>query len=166
MSLRNRTNRVATAILSTITFGALAASPRAAAESNAKQSQSAPIVFFDIAGQDTDKMRAFYSEVFGWQIGAEKNGASPFNISAASPLPGVLRKEAATKVPPNETLIYLGVTDITATLAQVVAQGGGIVYPRIEVPGVVVMALFKDPAGNRIGLVEMENGKAKVPKTK
>jgi hypothetical protein len=26
-----------------------------------------------------------------------------------------------------------------------------------------VLGLFKDPAGNSVGLVEMENGKAKVP---
>jgi hypothetical protein len=31
------------------------------------------------------------------------------------------------------------------------------------VPGRVVLGLFKDPAGNSVGLVEMENGKAKVP---
>jgi hypothetical protein len=34
---------------------------------------------------------------------------------------------------------------------------------RFEVPGVVVLGLFKDPDGNPMGLVEMENGKAKVP---
>jgi len=28
----------------------------------------------------------------------------------------------------------------------------------------VVLAVFQDPAGNSVGLVEMENGKAKVPK--
>ena len=35
--------------------------------------------------------------------------------------------------------------------------------PRFEVPGDVILGLFKDPAGNRVGLVEMENGKAKMP---
>jgi len=32
------------------------------------------------------------------------------------------------------------------------------------VPGRVVLAVFKDPAGNSVGLVELENGKAKIPK--
>jgi len=31
------------------------------------------------------------------------------------------------------------------------------------VKGVVILALFKDPAGNPMALVEMENGKAKIP---
>jgi len=38
-----------------------------------------------------------------------------------------------------------------------------VVFPRTEVPGVVVVALFTDPAGNRMGLVEMDGGKPKVP---
>ena len=55
------------------------------------------------------------------------------------------------------------VDDITATLARVKERGGTIRYPRFEVPGRVVLAVFKDPAGNSVGLVELENGKAKVP---
>lgn len=44
------------------------------------------------------------------------------------------------------------------------ASGGTIRYPWTEVRGRVVLGMFKDPAGNSVGLVEMENGKAKVPK--
>ncbi len=32
-----------------------------------------------------------------------------------------------------------------------------------EVPGVVIRGLFKDPAGNPMGLVEMLDGPPKVP---
>ncbi len=35
--------------------------------------------------------------------------------------------------------------------------------PRLEVPGVVVLGLFRDPAGSPMGVVEMENGKHSVP---
>jgi predicted enzyme related to lactoylglutathione lyase len=125
--------------------------------------QPASVVFFDIAGQDTAALRLFYNKVFGWSIGAEENLASPFTVVVTPQLQGILRKEDASKVPPNEVLLYLGVADITVTLASVVANGGSVVYPRIEVPGAVVMGLFKDPAGNRFGLIEMEGGKAKVP---
>ena len=34
---------------------------------------------------------------------------------------------------------------------------------RFEVPGVVVLGLFKDPAGNPLGLVEMDGDVPKVP---
>jgi len=56
------------------------------------------------------------------------------------------------------------VDDINATLAKVKDRGGTVRYPRFEVSGRVVLAVFKDPAGNSVGLVELENGKAKIPK--
>jgi uncharacterized protein len=125
--------------------------------------EPAPIVFFDIAGQDIDGLRNFYNVVFGWNIGEEQNLASPMTVAVSTPLQGVLRREAAGNMPPNEVLLYLGVADITKTLADVVANGGSVVNPRFEVPGVVVLGLFTDPVGNRFGLVEIENGKAKIP---
>ena len=60
-------------------------------------------------------------------------------------------------------MIYVGVADITATLAKVQAAGGSVVFPRLVVPGTVVIGMFKDPAGSKVGLVEIENGKPKVP---
>jgi predicted enzyme related to lactoylglutathione lyase len=74
-----------------------------------------------------------------------------------SPLPANIGKGEA------ETIVYVGVDDITATLARVKERGGTIRFLRLEVPGRVVLAVFKDPAGNSVGLVELENGKAKVP---
>jgi predicted enzyme related to lactoylglutathione lyase len=64
-------------------------------------------------------------------------------------LKGTIRQD------PPETLIYLGVPDINAALKKIEAGGGQRVLPRMVVPGVVTLALFKDPAGNRMGLVEM-----------
>ncbi|HEY5411796.1 MAG TPA: VOC family protein [Caulobacteraceae bacterium] len=113
----------------------------------------APIVFFDIAGPDMAKQAAFYSAVFDWDV-APGGG---FTAPAAPSLAGTLRADPADKV------LYLGVEDVTATLAKIVAHGGQIVSPRFEVKGVVVLGLFTDPAGNRLGLVEMAGGKPKVP---
>ena len=116
-------------------------------------SMPAPIVFFDIAGPDLAKQAAFYRAVFGWEIAPDGR----FSAAAAASLPGTLRADPADKV------IYLGVEDVTAALARVEANGGKIVAPRFEVKGVAVIGLFTDPAGNRMGLVEMANGRAKVP---
>ena len=107
--------------------------------------QGAPIVFFDIAGRDSAALSEFYSEVFGWDIG----GDGSFSVTAMSPLDGLIRQD------PSEKRIYLGVEDIAATLIQVEAKGGTVDAPRFEVPGVVVLGLFKDPAGNPMALVEM-----------
>jgi predicted enzyme related to lactoylglutathione lyase len=62
-----------------------------------------------------------------------------------------------------ERVLYVGVPDINATLAAVKAHGGSVVFGRMAAPGVAILALFKDPAGNRMGLVEIANGKPIVP---
>ncbi|MFI4976715.1 MAG: VOC family protein [Caulobacterales bacterium] len=121
----------------------------------------APVVFFDIACPDLATQRAFYSTVFGWDIAADGS----FTVPAASPMPGLMRVEAASG-PLQERIVYLGVEDINTTLAKIQANGGSVVYPRSVVPGVVILAVFKDPAGNRTGLVEIKDGKPIVPPAK
>ena len=113
----------------------------------------APIVFFDIAGPDMARQAAFYRTVFDWDVAPDGRFAAP----ATAPLSGTLRADPADKV------LYIGVDDVAATLAKIEANGGKTVAARFEVKGVVVLGLFTDPAGNRLGLVEMEGGKPRVP---
>jgi uncharacterized protein len=120
---------------------------------NEDSGEPAPIVFFDIAGPDSAKLHKFYSDLFGWNISSD----GKFTTKVVSPLPAAIRKD------PAEKRIYIGVKDVTAKLAEIKAKGGKIDVPRFEVPGVVVLGLFRDPAGNPLGLVEMKDGKPKVP---
>src|SRR5262249_39002292 len=117
------------------------------------KSMAAPIVFFDIAGPDAAALNQFYSELFGWDI----SGEGRFTTTSISPLPATPRQD------PAEKILYIGVDDVAAKLAEVEAKGGAIALPRMAVPGVVVFGLFTDPAGNRMGLVELQDGKAKIP---
>ncbi|HZM97293.1 MAG TPA: hypothetical protein VFB92_27930 [Vicinamibacterales bacterium] len=114
----------------------------------------APVVFFSIFGPQGEQLQQFYSGLFEWKIAP----SGDVMTAVSSPLPASIGKGEA------ETIVYVGVDDINATLAKVKERGGTIRYPRFEVPGRVVLAVFQDPAGNSVGLVEMENGKAKVPK--
>jgi hypothetical protein len=120
----------------------------------------APIVFFDIAGPDLARQAAFYKAIFGWDAGPTGGLAVP----SVSPLPGNLRVEQPSQGPIAERVLYVGVPDIDATLEAVRAHGGSVVFGRTVAPGVVILALFKDPAGNRMGLVELDaSGKPIVP---
>ena len=114
---------------------------------------TAPIVFFDIAGPDSKQLRKFYADIFGWESANSGNFTTP----VVSPLPATFRQD------PAEKILYIGVDDIAETLTQVASHGGSVDAPRFEVPGVVVLGLFRDPAGNRMGLVEMRGGKPIVP---
>ena len=113
----------------------------------------APVVFFSLFGPNGSELQRFYADVFDWKVAAGGDVAT----TVTPPLTGTIGQGV------TETIIYVGVADVTATLQKVVARGGTIRYPRFEVPGRVILGVFKDPAGNSVGLVEMENGKAKVP---
>jgi predicted enzyme related to lactoylglutathione lyase len=113
-----------------------------------------PLVFFDIVGPDGPVLQAFYEDVFGFTIGADGG-----TMTTATPaMRGLIGQDAAAR-----TMLYFGVDDVSAALRAVEANGGSIDAPRFEVPGVVVLGLFRDPAGNRVGLVEMLDGRPKVP---
>ena len=114
----------------------------------------APIVFFDIAGPESAKLADFYAKVFAWNAGPDGN----WSIAVTPPLTGALRAGD-----PTEKRLYIGVDDVAAKLTEIAANGGTIDGPRFEVPGVVVLGLFKDPAGKPMGLVEMQDGKPKIP---
>jgi predicted enzyme related to lactoylglutathione lyase len=134
-------------------FLALVLSPGLVTASPQAPASPAPIVFFDIAGPDSARLSKFYSELFTWKIGTDGGFSAP----VTTPLQAVIRQD------PAATVLYVGVDDVTATLNKVVANGGTVVFPRLVVPGRVIIGMFKDPAGNQIGLVEMKDGKAKVP---
>jgi predicted enzyme related to lactoylglutathione lyase len=115
--------------------------------------QPAPIVFFDIAGPDSAQLKSFYADLFAWRI----SDTNQMNVPVRQPLPASLRMD------PAEKRIYIGVADVARKLEQIKAHGGTVDAPRFVVPGVAILGLFKDPAGNPMGLVEMAKGKAKVP---
>ena len=115
--------------------------------------QAAPIVFLDFASPDDAALRDFYSTVFGWEFDAE--GQADLEV-----LPSI---RAAIRRDPAEKRVYLGVADVTQTLDAIEANGGTVEQPRFEVPGVVVLGLFRDPAGNPMGLVEMDGDRRRIP---
>ena len=112
-----------------------------------------PIVFFDIAGPDDAVLREFYARVFDWQSDA----GGQLSVPIMSPIDTAIRKD------PAEKRLYVGVSDVNAALADIEAAGGSVDVPRFEVPGVVVLGLFRDPAGNPMGLVEMDGDQPVVP---
>ena len=114
---------------------------------------AAPIVFIDIAGPDDGRLRDFYASVFGW----ETDAAGKFAAPTATPVHGAIRRD------PAEKRLYIGVSDVAACLALIETSGGTVDEPRFEVPGVVVLGLFRDPAGNPMGLVEMDGERPRVP---
>jgi predicted enzyme related to lactoylglutathione lyase len=125
--------------LTGLSAGALLIPPHAPSWSG-----GAPIVYFEIAGPETQALKTFYATVFAWEIDANATIAA----SSTGGVRGGLRQD------PPEKLLYLGVSNIDQTLQHIADAGGKTIVPRTVVPGVVTFAIFLDPAGNRMGLAE------------
>ncbi len=112
-----------------------------AATADGAPMSGSPIVFFDIAGPDMARLKAFYADNFGWNIAASGGISTPG-------LPGTLRQD------PPEKIIYIGVGDLDAAIAKVKASGGTIETPKLPTPTGETFVLIRDPAGNRMGMVQ------------
>jgi predicted enzyme related to lactoylglutathione lyase len=113
----------------------------------------APIVHFEIIGKDAAKVKAFYSELFGWKIGDLMPDMGNYGLidpESSGLAGGVGQSDDGTA----RSTVYASVPDLQATLDQVVALGGAVVMPPTEIPGVTTLALFTDPDGNIVGLTK------------
>ncbi len=103
---------------------------------------------------DPAKAAVFYSELMGWsrsempmgEMGTYtlfKQGDAMVAGMMKSPMPGI----------PSHWLAYVGVDDVDATARDIAANGGKVVAPPMDVPGMVRFAVAMDREGAAFGIV-------------
>ncbi len=109
-----------------------------------------PVVHWEIRGQDTDKLAAFYGPLFNWPIGEGKVRTIPAGIGAPDAGPGgaIMRSETPGIV------LYIQVLNLRATLDRVPELGGAVTREPFDLPSGVTLAWITDPEGNRLVLVQ------------
>lgn len=115
------------------------------------------IVHFEVNAPMGGKqaLQEFYRTIFGWQVipsGPMEYGLLPAPEDGDSGIGGAV--DESERGP--EVLVYIGVNGIADYLAKAEANGATVVQPVVVIPGMVTMALFRDPAGNLMGIVENE----------
>jgi len=110
------------------------------------------ITHIDIPVSDLEQAKAFYSQVFGWQISAPPGFEdypmwhAPNKISGGGLAP---RSEGFTQ--PRS---YVEVDSIDGTLAKVTQIGGRVLMEKSPISDTSWWAIFADPDGNEVGLYE------------
>jgi predicted enzyme related to lactoylglutathione lyase len=113
----------------------------------------APVVHFEIeGGGDPAALRQFYAALFDWQI--DVHPPMEYGLVHTNAGEGIDGGIGPSQDGSSATRFYVQVPDINATLAAVEAAGGKTVMPREVMPGMVTLAMFADPQGNVVGLVE------------
>ena len=107
-----------------------------------------------VQADDVERARAFYATVFGWRF--EAWGPPGFfrietGTAEAPGIEGALYARTTPRRGDDAMVGYrctVGVPDLDATTAAVVANGGRIRAERSTIPGVGSLIEFADPEGN------------------
>ena len=118
---------------------------------------AAPVVHFELHSSDSDATQKFFSELCDWTIDADnpmKYGL--VRTEAGSGIDGGIASAQDGPAGGTGIVVYAEVDDLQAYLDKAESLGGKTVMPVTEIPGMVTLALFTDPEGNRFGLVKSE----------
>jgi predicted enzyme related to lactoylglutathione lyase len=118
-----------------------------------------PVVHFEVIGRDGDKLRSYYSELFGWEIDADNEMKY-----------GVIQREGNTSSEgigigggiggpgpddyPGHVTFYVEVPDVEAALEKAESIGGTRVFGPETIMEGIELGQFTDPEGHVIGLVK------------
>ena len=119
------------------------------------------IVHFEIPADDVEKLKKFYSLLFGWKIEKMPGQVEYYGIytvpmdEKGMPLrPGVnggmMKKQNAE----HKAVNYIQVESVDEYMKKIESLGGRIVVPKMEVPGIGWWALALDPEGNQFAILQ------------
>jgi hypothetical protein len=110
-----------------------------------------PVIHWEIGGREGEKLARFYEDLFGWA--PQPAGEGYWLIAPEPPGIGGGILEAQGELPAHVT-IYVHTRDLEETLDRVTIAGGRTIRDPQPIPGIGRFALFEDPEGNVIGLLE------------
>lgn len=109
-------------------------------------------IWYELLTKDAGKAKAFYDSVCGWNIDAEPapGGMDYRMINAGDGQAGGVMQLNADMIAGGAKPVwlgYLGVDDVDASVAAVVAEGGQVHLPAFDIPDVGRLAMVTDPQG-------------------
>lgn len=110
-----------------------------------------PIVHWELMTADPERAKAFYQRVFGWKFTSAGPEYELIDTGEA-PGGGLLRRPPPVEKSALNT--YFAVDSVDRTLRDAVEAGATVIVPRMEVPDVGWFAMFLDPEGIAVGVME------------
>lgn len=116
------------------------------------------VAFVVLAANKLAESRAFYSDVFGWKLNPM---SAELAIGMATSGPSMTLR--ANLPDATQTLVpFIGVPDVEAALARVVAAGGSVERAPWSLPMIGTLARFKDPSGTVYGLTAAAGAQPRI----
>jgi uncharacterized protein len=121
-----------------------------------------PVVHFEVTGEDPEKLRSFYGDLFGWEFDTRAPVApvisEPGNYgfvdrnttSDGTGIPGGVGGGAGYD---GHAIFYVGVPDVEAALQRAESLGGKRrMGPEVNTGADLAIGQFTDPEGHLIGV--------------
>ena len=108
-----------------------------------------PVVWFEVMGQDADKMRRFYGDLLGWSF----NTDNPMNYGMVEAGEGGIAGGIgqAPEGGRGWVTFYTKVASLERAVEQAEALGSTVLVPITNLPDTRI-AVVTDPEGNAVGL--------------
>jgi predicted enzyme related to lactoylglutathione lyase len=115
------------------------------------------VVHFEVSGEDPRRLREYYAKLFDWEFDTDSPVAPSVSeagnygfLNSDAGIPGGIGGGAGY---PTHAIFYVGVEDVGAALTHAESLGGTrVMGPERNPSGKLVVAHFRDPEGNLIGL--------------
>jgi predicted enzyme related to lactoylglutathione lyase len=128
---------------------------RAAAKAAARPPAKAPakhqVVHWEIQSPAPERLHSFYADALGWEI--DTNNPMRYGMVASGGPRGIDGGIGGTQGTSSRVLVYAMVPSIPPVLERIGSLGGKTLMPRTDI-GPVIMAIYEDPEGNAMGLIE------------
>ena len=113
-----------------------------------------PVVHFEIGAADDRPLLAFYGELFGWGLRAVPGvNYTLVDTRGGGGINGGIGRSGTGEA---WATFYVEVDDPQAFLDRAEALGATTVLPATEIPGMATFAMFDDPDGLLVGLMQGE----------
>ena len=113
------------------------------------------ITWLEVASTDVPASGEFYRKLFDWPIVTDvATNYTMTSFGRGHTGIGFSPVDETQGVAPGSVLVYVDVDDIDAAIARAKKLGAPIYVDKTELPTVGWMAIFGDPGGNRIGVIE------------
>ena len=114
-----------------------------------------PVAWFDVGAADEAPLKPFYAELFGWRLQPASERYT--FLATGGGIPGGIGRSRSGDA---WLTFYVAVADLQASLDKAVALGSSVVVGVTDVAGALRFAMFNDPDGLLIGMIQLGAGVA------
>jgi predicted enzyme related to lactoylglutathione lyase len=120
-----------------------------------------PVVHFEIIGNDPEKLRGYYGDLFGWEFDTPSPVAKEVSEPESYGFLNLIKSEDGTGIRggvgggpgyPTHAVFYVEVPKVETALRLAEKLGGTRVMGPVKSPNGLVVGHFTDPEGTLIGV--------------